>query len=181
MAGKALGKSKSIASPPLELSIQAQTGARYVAFLRRYLLRTHAILRPALCELSLALVGDARMSMLHQQFMDVVGPTDVLTFPLEFDKRKRVISGEVVICVPEAMRQARARKLSVDRELLLYALHGMLHLCGFDDRTEAAFQKMHRMEDDILIKLGLGPVFKPADSSRSTRALASRGGRSRRA
>ena len=181
MAQKALRRSKRIASLPLELSIQAQVGSKYVGFLRRHLFRAHAILQPALRELSLALVGDARMSMLHQQFMDIAGPTDVLTFPLEFDKRKRVISGEVIICVPEAVRQAQARKLSVDCELLLYALHGMLHLCGFDDRTEAAFQKMHRMEDDILIRLGLGPVFVPADSSRSTRALASRRGRSRRA
>lgn len=181
MPETALRRRKSIASPPFELSISAQVGGKYAAFLRRHLLRAHEILHPALEELSLALVGDARMSMLHQQFMDIAGPTDVLTFPLEFDKRKRVISGEVIICVPEAMRQARARKLSIERELLLYALHGMLHLSGFDDRTEAAFQKMHRMEDDILIRLGLGPVFEPADSSRSTRALASRRGRSRRA
>jgi probable rRNA maturation factor len=180
MVARSLGRSKSIAAP-LEVSVQAQAGSKYANFLRRHLLRAHAILHPALRELSVALVGDARMSMLHQQFMDIAGPTDVLTFPLEFDKRKRVVSGEVIICVPEAVRQARTRKLRVDRELLLYALHGMLHLCGFDDRTEAAFQKMHRMEDDILIRLGLGPVFAPADSSRSTRALASRRGRSRRA
>lgn len=171
-----------MAAPPFELSTRAQAGGKYVNFLRRHLLHAHAILQPALCELSLALVGDARMSMLHQQFMDVAGPTDVLTFPLEYDKRKRVISGEVIVCVPEAKRQARARRLSVERELILYALHGMLHLCGFDDRTEAAFQKMHRMEDDILIRLGLGPVFRSADSSQSTRALANRRrGRSRRA
>ena len=87
----------------------------------------------------------------------------------------------IVICVPEARRRAKEQRSSARNELLLYAIHGMLHLCGFDDRTEAAFQKMHRMEDDILIRLGLGPVFEPADSSRSTRALASRRGRSRRA
>lgn len=181
MAETALRRRKSTASPAFEFSILAQAGAKYVVFLRRHLLKAHAIVQPALRELSLALVGDARMSMLHQQFMDIAGPTDVLTFPLEYDKRERVISGEVIICVPEAVRQARVRELSVERELLLYALHGMLHLCGFDDRTEAAFQKMHRMEDDILIRLGLGPVFGPAGSSRSTRALASRRGRSRRA
>ena len=46
--------------------------------------------------------------------------------------------------------------------LLLYALHGMLHLCGFDDRTAAGFKRMHGTEDRILTRLGVGPVFAPA-------------------
>ena len=99
------------------------------------------------------------MSSLHKQFMQIDGPTDVLTFPLDFDANGREIVGEVVLCVPEAARQARLRGTPVDRELLLYALHGMLHLSGFDDRTEAGFRQMHRKEDDILTRLGLGPVF----------------------
>jgi hypothetical protein len=45
--------------------------------------------------------------------------------------------------------------------LLLYGLHGMLHLCGFDDRTERAFRAMHAKEDEILTRLGVGPVFRP--------------------
>lgn len=104
------------------------------------------------------------MSSLHQQFMKIDGPTDVLTFPLEFDSQGRETAGEVVICVPEAARQARGRGTRVECELLLYALHGLLHLSGFDDRTEAGFRQMHRKEDDILIRLGLGPVFGMAPS-----------------
>lgn len=110
-------------------------------------------------ELSLALVGDRRMSQLHQQFMNLPNPTDVLTFPLEQDRRGDVLAGEVVVCVPEARRQARVRGVAVERELLLYALHGMLHLAGYDDRTESAFRTMHRKEDQILQQLGVGPVF----------------------
>jgi probable rRNA maturation factor len=44
---------------------------------------------------------------------------------------------------------------------LLYSLHGMLHLCGFDDRTEPDFRRMHQTEDEILTRLGVGPVFQP--------------------
>jgi len=64
-------------------------------------------------------------------------------------------------------------------ELLLYALHGMLHLCGFDDRTDRGFRTMHRREDDILTALGFGPVFaaQPKSSSRVRRPR--RAGRSR--
>jgi rRNA maturation RNase YbeY len=102
------------------------------------------------------------MADLHEQFLSISGPTDVLTFPLESDGRGRVIAGEVVVCVPEARRRAKAEGVGVDRELLLYALHGMLHLSGFDDRTDAGFAAMHRTEDKILTAIGVGPVFAPA-------------------
>lgn len=149
----------------LTLSIAADLGRVFVPYLRHQLRRAHTILKPALRELSLALVNDRRMSDLHQQFMNINGPTDVLTFPLDFDARKRVISGEVVICVPEARRRARDHGVEVKNELLLYALHGMLHLCGFDDRTDRGYARMHRAEDMILTQLGVGPVFHRHRSS----------------
>ena len=110
------------------------------------------------------------MAQLHEQFMGVRGPTDVLTFPLEKDEAGNVVAGEVVVCVPEARRQARARGVAVERELLLYALHGMLHLCGYDDRTARAFRTMHRTEDRILTQLGVGPVFSPPRARAASRA-----------
>jgi probable rRNA maturation factor len=105
------------------------------------------------------------MALLHEQFLGIAGPTDVLTFPLEEDRRGRVTAGEVVVCVPEARRQAKRNGAGVERELLLYALHGMLHLCGYDDRTAAAFHTMHATEDRILTQLGVGPVFNPGPPS----------------
>jgi probable rRNA maturation factor len=117
------------------------------------------MLKPPLRELSIALVNDRHMSRLHQQFMNIPGPTDVLTFPLDLDARGRAVSGEVVVCVPEARRRAREHDVDVKSELLLYALHGMLHLCGFDDRTDRGYARMHRAEDMILTHLGVGPVF----------------------
>src|SRR4029434_11041288 len=93
------------------------------------------------------------------QFLGISGPTDVLTFPLESDSRGRVMAGEVVICVPYAAREAARRKHPVQHELLLYALHGMLHLCGYDDKTPREFRRIHRTEDMILTQLGVGPVF----------------------
>jgi probable rRNA maturation factor len=115
------------------------------------------------------------MSALHEQFMNVSGPTDVLTFPLETDSRGRAVSGEVVLCVPEARRAARHHRTSTGRELLLYAIHGMLHLSGFDDRTESAYKKMHSKEDEILTRLGIGRVFEPeAATTRAARKPAHR-------
>lgn len=143
----------------LKLTIHAEVGREYVAYLRQQLKAAHAMLAPALAELSVAIVGDDRMSALHDQFMGIAMPTDVLTFPLERDGAGRDIAGEVVVCLPEARRNARARQSNVKPELLLYALHGMLHLSGFDDRTDREYRKMHRKEDEILTSLGIGPVF----------------------
>jgi probable rRNA maturation factor len=149
-----------IASATLALDVSASTGKARVSYLRRHLCGAHAILKPALRELSLALVNDAEMSELHRHFLGIAGPTDVLSFPLETDSRRRVTSGEIVVCVPEAARQARLRGVPLERELLLYSLHGMLHLCGYNDKTPREFRRMHRAEDMILTKLGVGPVFK---------------------
>jgi probable rRNA maturation factor len=151
---------------PLALAIHAATGKELVPYLRKKLLEAHKVLGGVLGELSVALVGDRRMSQLHEQFMGISGPTDVLTFPLEQDARGRVTSGEVIVCVPEARRRARG---PLREEVLLYALHGMLHLSGFDDRTESAYRTMHRMEDDILTRIGVGRVFAPVNGQGTSR------------
>ncbi len=99
------------------------------------------------------------MAVLHKKFLNQSGPTDVLTFELDRDARGRLISGEIIVCHSVAREQARALGHSVAHELLLYALHGLLHLCGFDDRTPSDFKIMHAKEDEILTRLGAGPVF----------------------
>jgi probable rRNA maturation factor len=145
----------------LDIAAAAPTGKAYVPYLRKHLPRAHAFLKTPLREMSVALVGDKRMADLHERFMNIPGPTDVLTFELDHDARGRVTAGEVVVCVPYALGHARKSGVPARDELLLYALHGMLHLCGFDDRTTRDFAKMHRREDEILKRLGVGAVFSP--------------------
>jgi probable rRNA maturation factor len=153
------------------VTITAETGRAFVPFLREQLRAAHRALesrikstrRLPLREMSVALVDDDRMSALHAQFMGIAGPTDVLTFPIDQDRRGRVTSGEVIVCVPQARREAKRHTIPVRHELLLYAIHGMLHLLGYDDRTARDFRTMHRTEDDILTQLGFGPVFSRSD------------------
>ena len=57
-----------------------------------------------------------------------------------------------------ARRQATQRGHDVRLELLLYALHGLLHLLGEDDRTDADFRRMHEKENELLRALGLPPI-----------------------
>ena len=144
------------------MDITARQGKRFVPFLQKNLSAARKLIEADLHDLSLALVGDAEMSEIHQYFLGIAKPTDVLSFELEYNGDDRVTAGEVVVCIPQARRQAHAGK--VKEEVLLCALHGMLHLCGFDDRTQRGFIAMHRAEDDILIRLGLPPVFKRGES-----------------
>jgi probable rRNA maturation factor len=80
------------------------------------------------------------MASLHWKFMHQTGPTDVLTFQ----------HGEIFISVETAKRHARAFGNSLTNELCLYIAHGLLHLHGFDDRTQAAARKMKAMQKKIL-------------------------------
>ena len=146
---------------PFELTVVCEAGKSFAPRLRRQVHAARKLLRGPLRELSLVLANDATMSDLHRRFMNDPTTTDVLTFPLAVNKRGRATSGEVYVCVPEARRRAREHGTRVADELLLYALHGMLHLCGFDDRTPAGFERMHRTEDRILTRIGVGAVFQP--------------------
>ena len=159
---------------PLKLTIVPQTGKVFETGLRRQLRAARMLVRSPLREMSLVLVNDATMSDLHQRYMNLPGPTDVLTFPIDVDARGKSLAGEVYVCVPEARRRAKEHGTRAADEVLLYALHGMLHLCGFDDRTPAEFNRMHRTEDRILTRIGVGAVFRPPRTrDRTRRASAS--------
>ncbi|MEM6314041.1 MAG: rRNA maturation RNase YbeY [Planctomycetota bacterium] len=150
-------------TPMTELTVTARTGRAHTEHVREHLRRCLALLgdtgESALTDLSVALVDDDAMSQLHARFSGDPTPTDVLTFELDHDADDRCTGGEVVVCVPQAERTAAERGTDVADELLLYALHGTLHLCGFDDQTPADFDRMHQREDELLTAIGVGPVF----------------------
>jgi probable rRNA maturation factor len=107
------------------------------------------------------LVGDAEMSSAHEQFCGVRGTTDVITFDLAEGESARGTSLDVdlIICVDEARRHAANRKHSIETELALYTLHGVLHALGYDDLDDASYERMHAREDDVFRALGLGAAF----------------------
>src|SRR5437016_9827953 len=87
-------------------------------------------------EISLAFVDNATIHRLNKQYLDHDEPTDVLSFPLSEPNAKR-LSGELVIGAEVAREQAAERGHDVGAELALYVIHGLLHLCGYDDKTAA--------------------------------------------
>jgi probable rRNA maturation factor len=143
----------------ITFSIPSLRARSHVAYLRKNLQVAHRLLKSPLQQLSIAMISDKRMIALHKRFMGIAKTTDVLSFAQESDQRGRCVEGEIAICIPQAARSAKKMRVHLKDELLLYALHGLLHLSGFDDRTERDYHIMHRREDAILRRLGVGPIF----------------------
>ena len=95
---------------------------------------------------SVLIVSDRRMATLNRQFLNERGPTDVITFR----------HGEIFISAGTARRHARRFGNSLACELSLYVVHGLLHLHGFDDRSEVEARKMEAAQRKILEKAAAG-------------------------
>lgn len=93
----------------------------------------------ALEELVVTFVSDRRIAEIHQKFMNIPGATDVITFE----------HGEIVLSAETAKRCGSELGHGTDAEAALYIVHGMLHLNGFLDGTEAERAVMHAVQDRI--------------------------------
>lgn len=96
-----------------------------------------------------ALVDDRTIARLHERFLGDPTPTDVLSFP----------HGEIVASGDTARREARARGIDPVHELMLYVVHGALHLAGHRDAKAKDRARMRQAERRALRALGVGDVF----------------------
>ena len=103
--------------------------------------------------ISVALVDDATIHRLNRQYLGHDYATDVLSFPLQDDRG--CLEGEIVISGETAARMATEYHWSAGEELMLYTVHGCLHLVGYDDATEEQRARMHRAEQAYLGRFGI--------------------------
>lgn len=101
---------------------------------------------------SVLLTDDKEMQRLNRDFRGKDKPTDVLSFPAAESGRARV-AGDLAISVETAAREAARRDHSLDLELRVLLLHGVLHLAGYDHETDSG--EMARKENLLRKKLGL--------------------------
>ena len=106
-------------------------------------------------DLSVVFVDDAEIARLHGEFMDDDRPTDVISFCLDagdegWPEEEARPFGEVVVSAETAAREAERRSVPMAREAALYAIHGTLHLVGFDDLDPASKRAMRRQEKKYL-------------------------------
>ena len=119
-------------------------------------------------ELSMVLLDTAAMADLHMRWMDLPGPTDVMSFPMdELEPGGRpdapepgpAMLGDIVLCPEFASEQAAAAGHSLAHELALLTIHGVLHLLGFDHELDREARKMAAREAQILDRLGFSDPY----------------------
>lgn len=114
-------------------------------------------------EISLTFVSNEEIRELNKEYRNKDAATDVLSFPM-YDREEQLIVddedellllGDIIISVEKAREQALAYGHSFQRELAFLAVHGFLHLLGYDHETLADEQKMLARQEEILTKHGL--------------------------
>lgn len=102
--------------------------------------------------ISAVLVSRDEIQELHETYLGKNEPTDVLSFPLESKEESSPdeLLGEIITCPREARIQSRKNDISLESELCLYLIHGILHLLGYDDQEEQERQKMKTREQELL-------------------------------
>ncbi|MGP0032291.1 MAG: rRNA maturation RNase YbeY [Acidimicrobiales bacterium] len=132
-------------------------------------------------EVSLLFVDEEAMAALNQQFLDQSGPTDVLSFPIEDEpgttgrspdlggsgpgvspeEGALTLLGDVVICPAVAARNAVEHGVSLDDEVALLVVHGLLHLLGLDHEDDAEAERMEALEQVLLKRFYRSQVPEP--------------------
>ena len=111
------------------------------------------LLRLESYDLTIHLINAKKMTELNETILRHVGSTDVITFDYSIDGPMPMLAGEIIVCVDEALSQAREFRTTWQSELVRYLVHGVLHLQGFDDLRPGARLKMKREENRRLAEL----------------------------
>ena len=130
---------------------------------------TQAVLQSERVEaarISIAIVDDPLMHELNRRHLDHDYPTDVLSFLLHTESQAssfshlKQLEGEVIVSADTATREAQTRGVVPLEELALYLVHGLLHICGYDDHCDADIAKMREREKSILSQFDIIPTYE---------------------
>lgn len=112
--------------------------------------------------ISLAIVDDPTIHDLNRRFLQHDYATDVLTFVFDHDEDS--VDGEIIVSADTAVRFAQQWQTTPDYELLLYVVHGGLHMAGYDDHEDEDRKLMRSRERYYLQQLGIPvPDERPSE------------------
>ncbi len=104
-------------------------------------------------ELGVFLVAEPAMARLNLRHLAHEGSTDVITFDYGDGGQTEPLAGEIFVCVPVAVKQARQFRTTWQEEVVRYIVHGILHLLGHDDHSPIARRRMKREENRLVQRL----------------------------
>ena len=100
--------------------------------------------------INICFVDNSQIKKFNAKFLKVKGATDVLAFNLSDKNKKNFILADIMVSAQEAFNQARNLKTTLDYELSLYVVHGLLHILGFDDHTRGQIKLMRKKESQYV-------------------------------
>jgi probable rRNA maturation factor len=119
-------------------------------------------------EVAVLLCDDAAIGALNAQWRGREEPTNVLSFPAPSDaavsESGAVHLGDIAIACETVIREAREQGLTVSQHLAHLAVHGFLHLLGYDHQTDNEAELMEALEREILAGLGISDPYPPQDA-----------------
>ncbi len=134
---------------PLHITVTNASGARYrgqrqmIASVQKTL-KGHKVNN---ARVDIVLLTDRRIRTLNKQYLKHDYATDVITFPVE----DQPLYGEIYVSLETARRQAHEYRVTVVNELCRLAVHGALHLLGYDDAEKADREAMHALENKYIV------------------------------
>jgi probable rRNA maturation factor len=125
------------------------------------------------CEISIVLAGDAFIARLNRDYRGKTGPTNVLSFPalsggveeLSGASGPPLLLGDVVIAFETTRREAKAAGKPMAHHLAHLAVHGVLHLMGYDHEREKEAARMEALEVEILREIGVPDPYRESKSA----------------
>ena len=112
-------------------------------------------------DVSVAIVDDPTIHELNVQYLSHDYPTDVISFVLE--RREEHLEGEIIVSVDTAVELAEDYDWDWKHELLLYVIHGCLHLVGYNDKDPQAKVEMQQAERRHLARFGIEHRMDPVE------------------
>ena len=103
------------------------------------------------CELAVTFIDDEEMEQLHLEWMDEPGSTDVMSFPMDIPTGdEATILGDIVISPAFAATQAKKQGHSTEHEIYILAVHGFLHILGYDHATKKDETEMFTLQEELV-------------------------------
>lgn len=150
---------RSNAHPSIEVRVDEEIAASFrrvglsVDRIREAVVAAASIGDCTLCEIGVRVTDDEQIHQINREFLQHDYPTDVISFPYELAPPK--VEGELVVSLDTATACAPDEKLSIAEELLLYVVHGTLHIVGYDDTSDEPRQRMRAAEQAAMKLIGV--------------------------
>ncbi|MBE7471213.1 MAG: rRNA maturation RNase YbeY [Anaerolineae bacterium] len=152
---------------PFQALVEPEPLEKAVQLTLRFLGNSYA---SSINSVTIVITDSDTVQQINAQYRGIDAPTDVLSFENtpdpdfpELDETEAGHLGDIIIAYPVAAAQAAAAGHTAQNEVILLAVHGLLHLLGFDHDTPENKEKMWQTQRQIMVELGLGHV-QPTES-----------------